>query len=278
MNKEQRTCLDAYLKMFNGTEFEYPSFYEATSYINVGVIKAIKQNGNETCDKENIPEVYMAFGRNIGYKENLDEGEFNVLLQFTNLNKKFVASVFDGKNYKYDVISQVINDFYKLGKNYGLFAAIETIQDPAIHHYFKKAYQFRGTSKTLVATERKISEIEFTDFFKTKNNTSNGRLSRRRITINYRIIIKDGEIHPLALITFPISMNDNISISVDVHPSGKSVNDRKISEAILRINEKLKERIDMILRKELKLKNKFLETLSFEDKLNYLKVAEMAII
>lgn len=103
-------------------------------------------------------------------------------------------------------------------------------------------------------------------------------MKSRRVTIYYKFVVKDGEVHPFVLLTFPVSINHKQTITLDIHPSGKEFNDVQMKEGLKELDETLKERIDIILRKELKLKNKFLDTLAFEDKLNYLKVAEMSKI
>ncbi len=281
MNESQITCLDAYLKLFEGTAFDKPSFYEANSSTSTGVVGVIKSRNKavkqKEIDEEN-EEIYMAFSYNTGYRQEKDDFQYNAFLQFSNLNKKFVSSLFSQVNYNYEIVNKVINDCFLMGQQHALFESLETIKDPAIHHYFKKAYQFKGISRKLISTETKISEVNFADFFKTKNNTKNGKLRSRRITIDYKFGISNGVIHPLAEITFPISISDKMLITVDIHPDGQAFNERQLEKTMSKLNIVLKERVDMILRKELKLKNKYLSTLTFEDKLNYLKVAEMSMI
>lgn len=281
MNEGQTTCLNAFLKLFDGTAFDKPSFYEGASGTSIGVVGVIKSRNKavkqKEIDEEN-EEIYMAFSHNTGYPQEKEDYQYYAFLQFSNLNKKFVSSLFGQVNYNYEIVKKVINDCYRMGKQHALFESLETIKDPAIHHYFKKAYQFKGISRKLISTETKISEVNFSDFFKTKNNTRNGKLRSRRITINYKFVISNGVIHPLADITFPISISDKIFITVDIHPDGKAFNEQQIEKVMFKLDIVLKERVDMILRKELKLKNKYLSTLTFEDKLNYLKVAEMSMI
>lgn len=281
MNESQITCLDAYLKLFEGTAFDKPSFYDANSSTSTGVVGVIKSRNKavkqKEIDEEN-EEIYMAFSYNTGYPQEKEDYQFYTYLQFSNLNKKFVSSLFGQVNYNYEIVNKVINDCFAMGQQHALFESLETIKDPALHHYFKKAYQFKGISTKLISTETKISEVNFADFFKTKNNTRNGKLRSRRITIVYKFAVTNGVIHPLAEITFPISISDKMFITVDIHPDGQAFNERQLEKAMSKLDIVLKERVDMILRKELKLKNKYLATLTFEDKLNYLKVAEMSMI
>lgn len=275
MNEDQIACLEAYLKLFKGTAFDKPSFYDTSGFHNLGSARAIN-NINSNPDLN--PSVFMDFGRNHNAMYRDDDYDFNCLLQFSNINKKFIKSIFENNNYNYQVINKTIEAFYNVGKQYGLFSSMEKIADLNIDNFFKKPYQGYGKSNKLLSTETKVSEINFTDFFKTKKNMANGKLKSRRMTVFYKLVVKDGEIHPFAVIEIPVSLSEKQTIRVDIHPSGKSFNDKKLSEGLLIFDEKLKERIDMILRKELKFKNKFLNTLSFEDKLNYLKVAEMNTI
>lgn len=281
MNQDQITCLEAYLKLFNGTAFDKPSFYEANSNTSIGVVGVIKSRNKavkqKEIDEEN-EEVYLAFSYNTGYPQEKEDYQYHAFLQFSNFSKKFLKSLFSQVNYNYEIINKVINDCFAMGQHHALFESLETIKDPAIHHYFKKAYQFKGISRKLISTESKISEVNFTDFFKTKNNTKNGKLRSRRITIDYKFGISNGVVHPLAEITFPISISDKMLITVDIHPDGQGFNERQIEKAMFKLDIVLKERMNMILRKELKLKNKYLSTLTFEDKINYLKVAEMSMI
>lgn len=281
MNQDQITCLEAYLKLFKETAFDKPSFYEANSSTSIGVVGVIKSRNKavkqKEIDEEN-EEIYMAFSYNTGYPQEKEDYQYYTYLQFSNLNKKFVSSLFGQVNYNYDIVNKVINDCFAMGHQHALFESLETIKDPALHHYFKKAYQFKGISTKLISTETKISEVNFADFFKTKNNTRNGKLRSRRVTIDYKFAITNAVIHPLAEITFPISISDKMIITVDIHPDGQAFNDRQLEKAMLKLDIVLKERMDLILRKELKLKNKYLSTLTFEDKLNYLKVAEMSMI
>lgn len=277
MNQDQITCLTSYLKIFKKTVFDQPSFYEASGYHSIGSIRAIHQLTKNQED-ESDPAVFMDFGKNHnGMYKNTDY-DFNCLFQFYNINKKMIASFFANNNYNYNVIHETINTFYKVGKGYGLFDSIEKLNDVSLQNFFKHPYQAYGKSNKLCSTEGKVSELNFTDFFKTNKNALKGKMKSRRITIYYKFVVKDGEVHPFVLVTFPVSINHKQTITVDIHPSGKAFNDRQMKEALKKLDETLKERIDMILRKELKLKNKFLETLTFEDKLNYLKVAEMSII
>lgn len=281
MNESQTTCLEAYLKLFEGTAFDKPSFYEANSSTSTGVVGVIKSRNKaikqKEIDEEN-EEIYMAFSYNTGYPQEKEDYQYYTYLQFSNLNKKFVSSLFGQVNYNYDIVNKVINDCFAMGHQHALFESLETIKDPALHHYFKKAYQFKGISTKLISTETKISDVNFADFFKTKNNTRNGKLRSRRVTIDYKFAITNAVIHPLAEITFPISISDKMIITVDIHPDGQAFNDRQLEKAMLKLDIVLKERMDLILRKELKLKNKYLSTLTFEDKINYLKVAEMSMI
>lgn len=277
MNQDQITCLESYLKIFKNTVFGQPSFYEASGYNSIGSIRSIQQLTKNKAD-ESDPAVFMDLGKNINGPYKNTDYDFNCLFQFYNINKKRIASFFENNNYNYNIINEAINAIYKVGKAYGLFDSMEKITDVKLHNFFKAPYQAYGKSNKLCSTEGKVSEVNFTDFFKTAKNTSNGKMKSRRVTIYYKFVIKDGEVHPFALITFPVSINHKQTITLDIHPSGKEFNDVQMKEGLKELDETLKERIDIILRKELKLKNKFLDTLAFEDKLNYLKVAEMSKI
>jgi hypothetical protein len=280
MNEDQITCLEAYLKIFNGTLFDKPSFYDASGQTSIGSIIAINklQNADIIKDENDKQTIQMGFGKNNNYMYKDHDYDFNCLFQFANMNKKMVASFFQNIKYNYDVIHDAIHAFYKVGHDYGLFDSMDTISDLSIQNFFKAPYQANGKSNKLNSTGTKVSEINFTDFFKTKKNAHKGKLKSRRLSVYYKFVVKDGEIHPLALVSIPVSINHTQGITLDIHPSAKEFNEKKLIEGLEKLDETLKERIDMILRKELKLKNKFLETLTFEDKLNYLKVAEMAMI
>jgi len=274
MNEYQKQCLIAYSKLTQNTIFK-KSFFLGETFANPIGNLIMHNHENDSIAVNSTNHCLRVIFR---HKNNLDGYNFNSVISFANVNKKVIATVFKNNNYNYQLIHETIQSFYNLGKQYGLFEEISELKNIDIENTFKAGYRENGKPYHITPSETNIADLTLSDFFKTAANTTNGKLRKKRISIYYTFPIKNNEVHPIAHIEIPVSMDRKHKILIDIHPENKELNEKNIQTSFNTFDQQLRERIDLILKKELKMDKNLLESLKLEEKLEYLKVAEMVIV
>ncbi len=72
----------------------------------------------------------------------------------------------------------------------------------------------------LLSNCQTISNIQFSNFYKTENHKKTIRpkkLKGKNMTLYYKFVVKNGKLHPIAHIDYPVAPNVSIPFIFDIH-------------------------------------------------------------
>lgn len=204
------------------------------------------------------------------------------IIGFRNIKPPMIAKLLEDNQYNYEIVEKAINQFFNLGEKYKLFKSLKPIKNLKIEETLSNVYRWDSEDQnTFYAYEKTISNIQFSNFYKTENHKSTFRpkkLKGKNMTLYYRFVLRNGEIHPIAKMDYPVAPNVSIPIEFDIHPNAIEESNEKFAKYYNELDERLNKRVNQILKKELKLTTKDIAELSMDDKINYLIISEMSVI
>lgn len=231
--------------------------------------------------KNNKGQISCRFkGQCHGY-ESKDYESF-CLIGFKDMKTTMIAKLLDENEYNYEIVDKAINEFFKLGEKYKLFKSLKSIKSLKIEDTLSTMGQWTtNEDNTLYAYQKTISNIQFSNFYKTENHKKTFRpkkLKGKNMTLYYRFVLKNGKIHPIANIDYPVAPNVSAQFTFDIHPDAIEESNEKFTQYYNDLDERLNKRVTQILKKELGFKEKDISSLTIDDKINYLVIAEMSTI
>lgn len=205
--------------------------------------------------------------------------ETECIVGFEDIEIPMIATLLDDNHYNYEIVERAINKFFKLGEKYKLFKNLKKVKSLKIEDNVSMGRRWdRDNPNTLFPNTQTISNIQFSNFYKTENHKKTIRpkkLKGKNMTLYYNFIVKNGKLHPIANIDYPVAPNVSIPFVFDIHPDSIEASNEKFTKYYNELDERLNKRINQILKKELGFNDKDISVLTIDDKLNYLIVAEM---
>lgn len=265
LKQEQDILLAAYHQMFDNTPFEkylHPkdSYRE---YRIVGVDETVQMNTSTlTC---------------VFTKPNPDrlipntEYDYICIIGFNYVTNEVIENLFRSKDYDYEFVNRALKEVTDLGIEYGFIKEF-TIGD------FSVEEQFKSTLINKTSSFRPSGVITFSNALVEFDSDFKKMIYKRTLNVEVIFIVKNNEIHPLLLISFPITAKKKYYMYLDIHADNKDNHEAELLNIKQDCIAKLKEHIDSLLRKNFKMNNTELNNMSIEDKLDYLKVIEMGMI
>lgn len=231
--------------------------------------------------KESSSKVIFRFKGKVGYPNKCVDYEKECIIGFENMNSKTVGKLLEPKQYNYAFIEKAIKHLYTLGENYKLFKTLKPIKYIKVEETLVSRDLWTHYENTQFASTKNISNIQFSNFYKTelhKLERGAKKLKGKNMTLCYHFVVRDNEIHPLVMIDYPVTPNASMELVFDIHPDKQQEAEERLVNYSSELEERLIKRVNQVLKKELQFNNKTLATLTTEDKINYLTVAEMSEI
>jgi len=208
--------------------------------------------------------------------------ESECVIGFKNIEIPMIATLLNENNYNYEIVKQSINEFFKLGEKCKLFKSLKKVKSLKIEDNLSMGHRWdNGDYETLFSYTQNISNIQFSNFYKTENHKKAIRpkkLKGKNMTLYYKFTLKNGKLQPFAHIDYPVAPNVSIPFVYNIHADFIEESNDKFKKYYNELEERLNKRVNQILKKDLNLTDKTLSELSIDDKLNYLIIAEMSEI
>jgi hypothetical protein len=200
-----------------------------------------------------------------GFKLGSTSYKCDCTLNFSRITQDKIKEILNQTDYNYDLIYEVVNDFFKIGQEFKIYKNIKVNKKIQISNFFdlsvKKSVPVANLTPDAIFDNEyfSIHPIIADVNFKMENKKSN-------------------EIHPIIELKFPYAHRKFAKLSIDLHPSKKS---DQINQLVVE-----KEIFKAVLEKELESKiQRYLDMsvvdvsqMSLDQKLNYILVLEMSKI
>lgn len=228
---------------------------------------------------KNSSKAIFRFKGKIGYPNKCVDYEKECVIGFENMKKQTVGELLEPNQYNYAFIEKAIKHLYTLGESYKLYKTLKPMKYIKIEETLVPKDFWTHYQNTLFASTKNISNIQFSNFYKTElHKLARGakKLKGKNMTLCYHFVVRNNKIHPLVMIDYPVAPNASMELVFDIHPDQKQEAEERLIKYTAELEDRLIKRVNQILKKELQLTNKTLATLTTEDKINYLTVAEMS--
>lgn len=257
--------LSAYKKMFDNTPFEkylHPkdTYYE---YRIVGVDESIQRNTSTVACVFTKPNPDRMIP-NTKY-------DYICTMAFNYVTNTVIDELFRSKNYDYELVNRALKEVTDLGIEYGFIKEF-TIGD------FSVEEQFKSTLINKTSSFRPAGVITFSNALVEFDPDFGKTIYKRTLNVEVIFIVKNNEIHPLLLISFPFTAKKKYYMYLDIHTDNKKNHDDELLNIKQGCIEKMNEHIDSLLIEKFKINNSDLNKMNLESKLDYLKVIEMGLI
>lgn len=272
MSEEQNNLIQVCKDFFKDQEIDQINTGESNHYFNNAFIVDIKESSSK---------VIFRFKGKVGYPNKCVDYEKECVIGFENMNKKTVSELLGPQQYNYAFIEKAIKHLYTLGENYKLFKTLKPVKNLRIEQTLVSRDLWTHYENTQFASTQNISNIQFSNFYKTelhKLERGAKKLKGKNMTLCYHFVVRNNELHPIAIIDYPVAPNASIELAFDIHPAQQQEAEERLIKYSSELKERLIKRVNQVLKKELQFTNKTLATLTTEDKINYLTVAEMSEI
>lgn len=272
MSEEQNNLIQACKNFLKDQDIDQINTGESNHYFNNAFIADIKDSS---------AKIILRFKHKVGYPNKCVDYEKECVIGFENMNIKTVGELLKPHQYNYAFIEKAIKHLYTLGETYKLFKTLKPIKYIKVEETLVSRDLWTHYENTQFASTKNISNIQFSNFYKTelhKLERGAKKLKGKNMTLCYHFVLRDNEIHPLVMIDYPVTPNASMELVFDIHPDKQQEAEERLVNYSSELEERLIKRVNQVLKKELQFTNKILATLTTEDKINYLTVAEMSEI
>jgi hypothetical protein len=186
-------------------------------------------------------------------------------LNFSRIMQDKITEILDQSDYSYDLIYEVVNDFFKIGQDFKIYKKMKINKKIKVSSFFelsiKKAVNIANITPDAMfdndycSVEQIISNVNF----KMENKESN-------------------EIHPIIELKFPYANRTFVKVTINLHPSKKAdqINQMVIEKEKFR--DILEKQLDSNIHRHLNVDDIDVSQMALDEKLNYIPVIEMSKI
>jgi hypothetical protein len=195
----------------------------------------------------------------------------NCSFHLTNMSDVDVSYIFRDNDYNYDVVEKVINALFKLGQEFSFYTEMSPIQNIKLENNFNK----NGIQKAVIVPT--VTKLTLSSILADKS--ASGKPTKKTAIVHLAFMVSDdNQLHPVLELAIPYSVSKFTRFLIHLHPSKRDEQIKHIPVILKEFENLLITHLDFVLTKFLKIKKNELDTMTLEDKKNYLPVIEMSRI
>lgn len=188
--------------------------------------------------------------------------------QLRNMSDAELEYLFRDNNYNYDLVKKMIDDLFEIGQNFKFFTEMTPIKNFELKDSYNKQITYRSES-IQTATKITLSSI-------VANKNIQGKPTKKTSFFHLGFYLsEENEIHPILTLIISYSTTKYVRFDINLHPSKRDELISSISNMLNEFEGLLIKQLDFVLNKTLKIKKDELQTLTLEEKKNYLSVVDM---
>lgn len=200
-----------------------------------------------------------------GFKLGSISYKCDCTLNFSRIPQDKIIEILNLTDYNYDLIYEVVNDFFKIGQEFKIYKKMKVSKKIQISNFFelsvKKSVSVANLTPDAIFDNEyfSIQPIIANVSFKMENKKSN-------------------EMHPIIELKFPYANRTFAKVSIDLHPSKKLDQMNQLVMEKENFKTILEKQLDIKIQRYLDIVSVDISQMSLDEKLNYIPVLEMSKI